>query len=73
MTLFKECSTFSFAGNFVQDKNVLCHFDRGHHGEQLCEIISNFHQWFRGRCQLRFSIISFADLFVQENNIFIVL
>ena len=71
--LFKYCSTFSSDGNFVQEKNVLCNFGRRHHGEQLCEIISDFHQWFRSRCQLRFSIISFADLFVQENNIFIVL
>ena len=71
--LCKDCSTFSSDGNFVQEKNVLCNFGRGHHGEQLCEIISNFQQWFRSRYQLRFSIVRFAGLFVHENNIFIVL
>ena len=32
------------------EQNHLCNFDRGHHGEHSCEVISNADQWFRRRC-----------------------
>ena len=48
--------------------NHLCNFDRRHHGEQLCEIILNFDQWFSRRCHLKiFPIWSSGGPFVQQS------
>ena len=35
------------------ERNNLCNFERGHHGEHSCEFILNLNQWFRRRCCLK--------------------
>ena len=35
------------------ERNHLCYFERGHHGQHLCEVILNLDQLFRRRCRLK--------------------
>ena len=46
--------------------NHLCNFGRRYHEEQFCEIILNFDQWFRRKCNLKvFLILTSGSPFVQ--------
>ena len=49
------------------ERNHLCNFERGHHGEHSCEVLLNLDQWFR-RCHLKtFLIWSSGGPFVQRS------
>ena len=46
----------------------LVHFGRGHHEEQLCEIILNLDQWFKRRGLKDFLFRALAALCSVERN-----
>ena len=50
------------------ERNNLFNFGRGYQEEQFCEIILNFDQWFRRRCNLNIFLISCSGgPFVQQS------
>ena len=66
--LFKDISYLELWWPFCSAEwNHLCHFERRHHEEQICEIILNLDQWFK-RCRLKiFLILSSGGPFVQRS------
>ena len=50
---------------YSAEQNHLCNFGRRHHGEQFCEIILNFDQWFMRSCLKIFLI--WSGPFVQRS------
>ena len=50
---FKDSSIFSSGSHFVQLREPLDIFGRGHYAAHSCEIISNLDRWFGRRCRLK--------------------
>ena len=66
---FKRFLTWSSSGPSCSvERKQLYNFEKGHHEEYSCEVISNLDQWFRRRCRLKiFLIWSSGGPFVQCN------
>ena len=43
------------------EKNHLCNFGRGHHGEHSCEVVLNLDQWFSRKCCLKEKFADYED------------
>ena len=65
--LFKDNSTLSSAGCFVEQSRTICAFvGRGHYKEHVCKIILNLDQWLRRGCHL--NIFLFLELVASMFN-----
>ena len=67
---FKECSTFSSGGHFVQLCRIICEIleECIYYGEPLCQIILNLNLWSRRRCHLLiFYIFNSGGHFVRKS------
>ena len=49
----KDCYLELYWPSFSVERNHLCNFERGHHGEHLHEVIRNLDRLFRTICYLK--------------------